>query len=283
MELLQLRYFYESAKNESFAKTAEKYMVPLTSVSASVRRLEKELGCRLFDRSCNRITLNANGKRLQQSLCLAFLEIDGAVGEIVSQSGDDREIKILVRSMRRKIADLIIEYNAKYPSAAFKTVFDFGETNLENYDIIIDEETDSYPEYEKFELYSMHLRIKCASGNPLCGKKLVLKQLCNQKFISMGEESNLHKILVNACNRVGFTPDIAVLCNDIECYDKFIASGMGIAVGREKNDRDAAEEGVEYLDVTDFNERYTIYGYYKKESYYGNVKSFLDFLKSKTL
>ena len=42
MEMLQLRYFYESAQNESFAKTAEKYMVPTTSVSASVKRLEKE-------------------------------------------------------------------------------------------------------------------------------------------------------------------------------------------------------------------------------------------------
>ena len=31
MELLQLRYFYESAKNENFAKTAEKYMVPASS------------------------------------------------------------------------------------------------------------------------------------------------------------------------------------------------------------------------------------------------------------
>ena len=56
MEFLQLKYFYESAKHESFAKTAEIYMVPTTSVSASVRRLEKELGCSLFDRSANRIT-----------------------------------------------------------------------------------------------------------------------------------------------------------------------------------------------------------------------------------
>ena len=43
MELLQLRYFFESAKSESFSKTAEKYMVPITSVSASVKRLEREL------------------------------------------------------------------------------------------------------------------------------------------------------------------------------------------------------------------------------------------------
>lgn len=55
MEMLQLKYFLESAKSESFAKTAEKYMVPASSVSASVKCLEQELGCSLFDRSCNRI------------------------------------------------------------------------------------------------------------------------------------------------------------------------------------------------------------------------------------
>ena len=79
MEMLQLRYFYESAKNESFAKTAEKYLVPTSSVSASIKRLEAELGIRLFDRSANRITLNANGKKLQQSLCTVFNELDQAV------------------------------------------------------------------------------------------------------------------------------------------------------------------------------------------------------------
>ena len=43
MEILQLRYFFESAKNESFTKTAEKFMVPPSSVSASVRLLENSL------------------------------------------------------------------------------------------------------------------------------------------------------------------------------------------------------------------------------------------------
>ena len=100
MELLQLRYFYESAKQESFAKTAEKYMVPTTSVSASVKRLESELGCKLFDRSANRITLNQHGKRLQQSLCAAFAEIDSAVDALSAPQNDTREIRMLVRAIR---------------------------------------------------------------------------------------------------------------------------------------------------------------------------------------
>ena len=53
MELLQLRYFYESADNENFSRTADKYMVPPSSVSMSIKKLENELGCELFERSAN--------------------------------------------------------------------------------------------------------------------------------------------------------------------------------------------------------------------------------------
>jgi DNA-binding transcriptional LysR family regulator len=141
VEILQLRYFYESARQESFAKAAEKYMVPATSVSASVKRLEKELGCALFHRSCNRISLNDNGKRLLTSLSIIFDELDQTVNSLTSATTDTREIRMLVRAMRNVITDRIIEYKTKHPHIAFKTVFDFRETNIEHYDIIIDEET----------------------------------------------------------------------------------------------------------------------------------------------
>lgn len=276
MEILQLRYFYESAKTESFARTAEAYMVPTTSVSASVKRLETELGCRLFDRTCNRISLNENGRRLQRSLCVVFAELDNAVSELSAQEAETREIRLLVRSMRRRITDRIIAYRALYPRVSFKTMLDFRETALQEYDIIIDTESDRYPDFERFPLFHMRLRLKCAADDPLCGRPLRLSQLSGRAFVSMGAESNLHRQLLRACARAGFTPHIAIQCNDIECYEKFIAAGMGIALGREKPE-DAAN-GVAYLDVTDLEEYYTVYGYYSKTCH-GAVKRFLDFLK----
>ena len=275
MELLQLRYFYESAKSGSFTKTAKKYMVPLTSVSASIRRLEKELDCTLFDRTSNRVSLNANGRKLQQSLCVAFSEIDNAVDELTTHSDENTEIRVLVRGMRRNITDRILHFKEKVPSCNFKVSFDFNETNFENYDVIVDEESELYPEYEKFEFFSTKLRIKCAKDHPLLGRKIKLKQLCDCNFISMGEESNLHKILMDVCNQAGFTPKISVLCNDLECYEKLIAGGIGIAIGREKS----LSPDICYLDVSDLDKRYTLYCYYPQAAYSGIVKRFVDFLR----
>ena len=279
MEMLQLRYFYESALNENFSKTAEKHIVPVSSVSASVKRLEEELGCKLFDRDRNRISLNANGKRLRQALSVVFNELDSAVYDLSAQSTDCREIKMLVRAMRSNITDYIIEYNKEHPKIAFDTVFDFKKTDFENYDIIIDEKTDVYRGYESFELFNMKIRLLASIESPLSEKKLMLAELKNQPFVSLDEESNMHKMLVAACRNAGFTPKIVARINDVLCYDKMIESGIGIGLGREKQKKKNTKTG--YLDVSDFNERYAVYVYYRKQSAYGNVRSFLNFLESK--
>lgn len=279
MELLQLKYFFESAKEESFAKTAEKYMVPTSSVSASVKRLEKELGCTLFDRYSNRITLNNNGKRLQQSLCIVFDELNLAVEDLSYVSNDTREIKMLVRAMRDDITDYIIEFRKKYPYIAFKITLDFKETEFEKYDIIIDEKNNTHTGYENFELYSMRLSLMTNADNPLCKKKLTLKQLSKTPFVSWGEKSNMHKILINACKNAGFTPDIAVMSNDMKCHEKLIESGLGIGLARE-NSKGYTKGKMKALNVTDFDEIYSVCSYYKKQAAYGNVKLFLNFLKT---
>lgn len=278
MEILQLRYFYESAVNESFAKTAKKYMVPTSSVSASVKRLEEEMNCQLFDRKSNKITLNQNGKRLQRSLCHIFQELDEAVEEISKKENDTREIKMLVRAMRQKVTDYIIEYNKNMPDVTFKTVFDFGDKDFEGYDIIIDEGKVDYPEYDRFEICDIKIRMKASKDSPLKGKVLTLKELSKEPFVSLSEESNMHKMLMRVCKSAGFCPNISVISNDTACHDKLIESGMGIGLGREER-----SENTVFLDITDFEERYTVYAYYKKSAYYGNVKSFLNFLKEKRI
>lgn len=283
MELLQLRYFYESAMTENFTRTAEKFQVPTTSVSASVKRLEKELGCSLFDRVSNRIILNENGKLMQQTLCSVFRDLESVTELLAVHNQDTREVKILVRGMRRQVTELITQYSGLHKNIHFKTVFDYGNTDFNTYHIIIDEEKPNYTAFERIELFHMRLRLKTRADNPLCGQALSLNQLCTQPFIVMDTSSNMNEILTKACTRAGFTPTICVVCNDIECYDKFIAAGMGIGIGRENTKADGQIEGIQDLDVVDFKEHYTVYAYYSPKEYYGNVKDFIDFLKSKQI
>lgn len=280
MEILQLRYFLESAKSQSFAKTAEKYHVPATSVSASVKRLEKELGCELFHRTCNRIILNDKGSRFLQSVETVFGELDTAVTSLSPASEDTRDIRMLVRTTRSEITDAIIGYKEKYPQVSFKTVFDFNETDFHNYDIVIDEKQDLYPDFLCFDLFRTRIRFRVAKSHSLRGQKLTMQQLKDQPFVTIGENSSLNKILIDACKNAGFTPNIAIQSNDIKCCEKCVAAGVGIGLAREYPGA-VLPDNIAYLDVNDFNQTQTICCYYKEASAYGIIRDFLDFLRGK--
>ena len=117
------------------------------------------------------------------------------------------------------------------------------------------------------------------SDNPLSGKKLTMKDLQTESFVSWGEGSNMHAILERCCQRAGFNPNIVVMSNDMKCHEKLIESGLGIGLAREG----AQEKGkMKALQIADFNETYTVYAYYKEKAAYGNVEKFLIFLKEKS-
>lgn len=282
MEMLQLRYFYESAKYGSFTKTAQKYMVPQTSVSAAIKRLETELGTSLFNRASNKIELNANGQLMLETLEDVFEKLDSAVRQVAGEQPDRRMIKMLVCALREQVTDKIIAYKTKNPHIAFKTVFNFDETDFSGYDIIIDEKNNKYPLYECIEIFSADVKLCASEDSPLREKKLTLTELRNASFVSIGDNNGLTKILVNACRKYGFTPNFAVQSNDLSCTKKCVESGIGIGVVRMDGNEQFASNMC-YLDVLDFNETQTLCLYYKKSAAYGNVKHFLEFFIGRNL
>lgn len=82
MEIHQLRYFMGVARFRSFTRAAEHEHVAQPSLSQQIRKLEDELGARLFNRLGRKITLTPSGERFQEHARRALAELDGARQEV---------------------------------------------------------------------------------------------------------------------------------------------------------------------------------------------------------
>ncbi len=276
MELLQLRYFYEASVSESIAKTAKKHGVPASSVSTSIKRLEEELDRRLFDRKSNRIRLNENGKALQNHLQTVFRELDQAV-ENFAREPEQKVLRILTLTVRDVVNAAVIRYRRIHPEVSFVIDLRPREEDSGGYDLIVADEMDDFPDRKKIKLMEKSLYLIAAANSPLANKPLVLSQLRNEAFVSLGPGRSNWRRLVQACERAGFTPKIAVETEDLGCHRNLIYQGVGIGVSRGLLPTDRAA----VLNVTDFNERQTICAYTRFHETNDAVEDFLLFLKNR--
>lgn len=85
-----LRAFESAARHLSFTKAADELGVTQTAVSHLIRRLEAELGARLFIRDARRIRLSPEGERLLPSVASAFDELRRATDRFRRDPGSRR-------------------------------------------------------------------------------------------------------------------------------------------------------------------------------------------------
>lgn len=280
MEMLQLRYFYESAITESFAKTAQKYMVPASSVSASVRRLEQEVGTELFIRKGNRIVLSENGKRLLEAVSSSLTQLDVAVNAIGQQPAEKQTMSILACSTRETLVYWITRFYRMYPSVSFKMTFEDTPENYEKYDVIVSSPEKGLENYESFPWRKFAIRVESLDTDPLCRGPVTLSQLRDRVFVTTNAQKGGFKAFAEACERQGFTPKVFLECNDYNGRTRALLTGICLGLNLGRQDEGARNANTQFLTVTDFNEELPVNVYYKKERCSGNIQQFLDLLKT---
>ncbi len=282
MEFLQLRYFYETAQNENISKTAKNFIVPSSSVSASIKRLEKELGVTLFDRSYNGIKLNDKGYLFAEGLKEIFGKLEDILAEVTEIKPKQHEICILIHARRKWITELIVEYKQSHPEVQFRIYNDVHMEEADKFDIIVDEKSDAYENLDNFFLSVEEICIKASKNSSLIGQKLSFRQLRTQPFVMPRKAIGIRKMLENMGKKCGFAPNVTIECNDSYCLARYVTADMGLTLGSRRALENDIEKDIVALDVTDFHETQLVCVYYKRAGEVNQyIKDFCDFLYTK--
>ena len=278
MEILQLKYFCSAAESENFSLTAKKFGVPPSDVSQSIKRLEVELGARLFTRYPNRLELNERGRafyaKASEALALLSEAAESATGGYAETS-----LSLCVNCNRRIVMQVIERFRAEMPGVRIE-MDTFADPSLGGYDVIIAGGGKVYERYRRRLLLTERILLAVPSGHRLAERERVdPSELAGERFIEMNELSSLSAPAGELYRAGGFTPEVALKTDDPFYFRRGVEMGLGIAFVPEFSWRGQFGEGIRLIPCGDVSRE--VYIYTDKTGYRGGAAAmFVDMLIS---
>ena len=228
MNLLELRYFRTAAQMENFSKAAEHHLIPQSAISATIKKLERELGCELFDRSGRSIKLNENGKIFLEAVDQSLSALDAGINSLRMPSV--KGIGINIQSGIHFMTYLVPDFEKLNPGIRIFFLQGNSAKNKEAdftfFQLPVDEN-----KYDYISLMEDEIMVVLPKTHRLSRKKnLDLKSLSGESFIAYNKQNQLRIHTTSLCNEAGFSPDIAFEADDMKSLRSMVEAGLGIAL-----------------------------------------------------
>lgn len=225
------RYFRVIAQTQNITKAAELLHVSQPALSKTIRQMEQEYGCTLFDHVGRSIVLNENGE-------LLLRYVDRAL----------RSMNIASEKLREHREDETNTVNLAPFAPTGKPGFAFSLLKQTDPDIII--KLLYLPETERQEPYDLKLfatgktvsdentELVCdeeyvavvPNGHPLASRASIrLSELKDEHFITPMPSEN-SQIVEGMCADAGFTPKITAMLQIYTDVLGFVQYGLGVCV-----------------------------------------------------
>lgn len=235
MELTQIKYFVKLAEILNFTEASKALFVTQSALSISIKQLEEELHCRLFERIGKRIFLTEAGTIFLEHALQAVSSIDNGVQKINADNNVYKgKLTIGVTfSMIEIVNACIVKYTQKYPDVKltvimFTTVEEIMH-NLQNNTIDIAVTYKPKKQHSSIlaiDLVSTHLSAIPGKGHPLAEKKtLTLDELRQYSFVTLLKGTHTRTMTEHFFmkNKVDIAPQIEV--NDTNLILNLVSSG----------------------------------------------------------
>ncbi|MBJ7897033.1 LysR family transcriptional regulator [Bacillus atrophaeus] len=283
MELLQLKYFQTVAFTEHMSKAAKLLNIAQPSLSLTIRRLEDELGTKLFERKGRNIQLSSSGKILLKHVNRIFTEIENAQMEIQSEEHQIANAIRISISNARFLSKLISEYINRFPESKIQQGIGVKSgimTSLKKGDI--DLGIASHPiqdeEIESCVLINEDIVLVLPSNHRYADEtEISLSQVADEPFISLANNEEYSGFTTSLCEKAGFSPNNAFEV-DSNLLVEIIKLDQGVALLPISVCRTL---GLHYIKIADNSATYPVgLSWIRHKVLSSSVRNFRDFIIS---
>jgi len=240
MNIRQLEYFLEVARQESFSKAATILHVSQPSISEMIKNLEEELGSPLLYRSAKRLELTDSGQIVKQQaeqIVTLFHNLSGNLQEINQWKKGKIRIGLPPITASTIFPRLLGEFKQQYPNIELQ-LYEFGSkkvrqgVNEGSLDIgIVCSLPDRTENFEVLPFVDDPIKIILHPDHRLSGQSTIdFIDLRDEGFVLYSEDFSLHDQIIARCKLAGFQPIIICETSQREFMTQMVAAKLGIAL-----------------------------------------------------
>ena len=265
MTVTQVLYFIEVTKRGNISKAAESLFVSQPALSLQIKRLEEELGCRLFQRGPQGMTLTEAGQsfyREAAELAESWKKFQDGIRVLRGTVGGRLRIGVGARAVSNGIFEALVAFFERDPETEISFITDIGYNVLEALEeerisLALDEMPPvsmiAHPErFFSVELLRERQCILLSRDDPRAEcPELTFASLQGSAFIS-GPEDSLDAVLMRRmCEVHGVRMGQIRRADSVEAMMVLIRSGKGIALGPSSFARRYGVAAIPMVPVTD--------------------------------
>ncbi len=237
MDLYQLEYFLEAARQRNFTRAAAHLHLAQAALSEQIRKLEKELGTPLFSRGRRETVLTAAGEALRphaEALLFQAEAAKTAVQELVGLRGGRLTLGVIPSVSACLLPAAIAVFRKRHPlielrllEGTSEDVAKWVENGRVEFGVVqLPTTVGSFEEQLLFTepFVALVARSHAAASQSSIG----LAKLSNESFILY--KGRVRDTTLTACRAAGFEPRIACESSELDTIRSLVAAGLGIAI-----------------------------------------------------
>jgi LysR family transcriptional regulator, hydrogen peroxide-inducible genes activator len=237
MELYQLAYFLEAARQRNFTRAAIKLNLAQAALSEQIRKLEEEFGTRLFHRGKRETTLTATGETLREhaeALLDRATATKTAMQDLVNLKSGRLAVGAVPSVSACVLPSAVAAFRKRHPGVELslhegtsEQVAGWVESGRVEFGIVQLPLTTTHLVSET--LFTETFVLLVPRGHAASQRNQIsLEKLREESFVLY--KGKARDTAMTACRNAGFEPRIACESSELETIRSLVGAGLGVAI-----------------------------------------------------